>query len=436
MIHPGLEKGQVAARGVGLPRLMAQLWGTTTFPDALAAARLILSPGGLVQGPAIEKFENAFAQRVGTRYGRSFSAGRVAMYGILEALGIGPGDEVLLQVPTHIVVANAIRFTGATPVFVDCQLDSYNMDLAHAGRRVTPRTKALVLQHTFGIPADLDAAQELARRHNLILIEDCVHALGATYHGRPVGSFGRAAFFSTEETKIISSTMGGMAVTNDPDLAARLAEFQERCAWPSARLVRRYLLKFVAYYALSYPYIHRYTRPVYMRMRKDPRTHLAPGATDEAERFGRRPPDYLRRFSNGQAVIALRQLGRLDANLRHRRAVAEAYTQRLAGTGIRTPWQPEDSQPAWVRYPLWAEDREVAVKELSRHTVVGQWFNSVLEESAEPSCGGYVPGTCPRAEAAAEHLINLPTHLRVGRRDIEAITWAAVRGDRAARRGE
>src|SRR5207248_6324325 len=109
---------------------------------------------------------------------------------------------------------NAIRYTGAKPVYVDCQLNTYNMDLKEAEQRITSRTRALVLQHTFGIPVDLDAALDLTRRYKLDLIEDCVHALGATYDGRQVGSFGRAAFFSTEETKTISTTMGGMAVTD------------------------------------------------------------------------------------------------------------------------------------------------------------------------------------------------------------------------------
>src|SRR5258708_19507886 len=104
------------------------------------------------------------------------------------------------------------------------------MDLEQAEQRITPRTKALVLQHTFGLPVDLDAALELTRRHGLALIEDCVHAMGATYDGRLVGSFGRAAFFSSEETKTISTTMGGMVVTDDPELAPFLAHYPHRCA--------------------------------------------------------------------------------------------------------------------------------------------------------------------------------------------------------------
>src|SRR6266849_10616142 len=204
------------------PRRLAIFGGTTTFADCLVALRYLADPRQLVQGPAIIEYEQAFARQVGVRYAYSFCHARVGLYGLLLALGVGPRDEVLLQVPTHVVVSNAIRYTGARPVYVDCRLDNYNIDLEQAEQRITPRTKALVLQHTFGIPVDLDAALDLTRRHGLTLIEDCVHALGATYDRRPVGSFGRAAFFSSEETKTISTTMGGMVVTDDPDLATRI----------------------------------------------------------------------------------------------------------------------------------------------------------------------------------------------------------------------
>src|SRR5207253_6120147 len=131
-------------------------------------ARYRLGRRDLVQGPLIAEYEAAFAREVGVRDAVSFASGRVAFYGLLRALCVGPGDEVLLQVPTHVVVVNAIRYTGARPVFVDCSSDTYNIDLGLAERRLTPRAKVLLLQHTFGIPVDMDAALELARRRNVL----------------------------------------------------------------------------------------------------------------------------------------------------------------------------------------------------------------------------------------------------------------------------
>ncbi|HEX9070194.1 MAG TPA: aminotransferase class I/II-fold pyridoxal phosphate-dependent enzyme, partial [Ktedonobacterales bacterium] len=136
-------------------RHIALLGGTTTWRDCLTAVGALLMPHRLVRGPAIADYERAFARCTDTRWAFSFANGRVGLYGILQALGVGPGDEVLLQAPTHIVVANAVRYLGAVPVYVDCDPISYNMDFAQAERLVTARARVLLVQHTFGVPADL-----------------------------------------------------------------------------------------------------------------------------------------------------------------------------------------------------------------------------------------------------------------------------------------
>jgi perosamine synthetase len=411
-----------------LPRMLGQLWGSTTLGDDFAALKSMLQKEDLVQGATIREYEQAFARAVGTRYAYSFSSGRVAFYAALCALGIGEGDDVLLQVPSHIVVPNAVRYTGACPVYVDCSLDTFNMNLEQAEKRITPRTRAILLQHTFGIPNNMDAAVDLAKRHNLILLEDCVHALGATYQGRPVGSFGKAGFFSTEETKIISSTMGGMAVTDDPELAKKIEAIQQTYPWPSAEVTSRYLLKFVMYHLFTHPYLHRYTRPLYMYLRQYPSTHLAPGATAGDEmRGGSKPAHYEMRLSNGQAALALRQLGRLKENLAHRRSIARAYKERLSALGFKTVEPPEGAEPSYVRYPVLVKHRPTAMRAAAPYAVLGQWFNTVLEESEKPESGGYVMGTCPRAEDAAVHLVNLPTHQRVTLQDVDKIV-ASLKG--------
>jgi dTDP-4-amino-4,6-dideoxygalactose transaminase len=398
-------------------RRVALLGGTTTWSDCALALRYLVDRDELVEGPALREYERAFAATIGVPHALSFASGRVALYEILRALGIGDGDEVLVQVPTHVVIANAIRYAGARPVFVDCSSD-YNIDLDQAESRVTPRARALVLQHTFGVPSDLDGGIELARRHDLELIEDCVHALGATYRGKAVGSFGRAAIFSTEETKTITSTMGGMAVTGDASLATRLAELQAACAPPPASLTAKYLIRLVSYHALTEPHVHRYSRTAYELLgRRNP----LPRATSSDEARGLRPPGYEQRLGNAQAALALRQLRRLEVNLAHRRAIASAYAVRLAERGFEPVRAPEGADPAFVRYPVWVDDRAAAVRRVAPLAVVGTWFTSVLEEAEAPALADYEPGSCPRAEAVARHLVNLPTHPRVRERDVDGI---------------
>jgi dTDP-4-amino-4,6-dideoxygalactose transaminase len=416
-----------AASAARMPghRHLALLGGTTTVADCLVAIRYLVDPRQLTQGPALKAYERAFARQIGVRFAYSFSAGRIGLYGVLRALGVGPGDEVLLQVPTHIVVANAIRFTGARPVYVDCRLDSYNIDLEDAARKMTSRTKVLLLQHTFGIPVDLDAALALAREHKLDVIEDCVHSLGATFHGKPVGSFGRAAFFSTEETKTISTTMGGMLVTDDPDLATRMAAFQATCAWPPAALTVRYLLKLVMYHFLLHPAIHGSMRALYERLGD---RHPLPRPLGQEEYRGLLPARYEQRLSNAQAALALRQLRRLESNLSHRREIAAAIDGWLRARGYETPQAPAAAAPVLLRYPVWVEDRAAAVAATRRYLVLGTWFRSVLEDSASPTYADYLAGSCPRAEAAAEHLVNLPTHPRVSAHDAEVILSRVAAG--------
>ncbi len=419
--HPSPSGGASYARESATSRRVALLDGTTTWSDCIVALTYLVNSRRLVRGAAIERYERAFAKLVGTRHAISFASARIGFYGVLRALGVGRGDEVLLPVPTHIVVANAVRYTGAEPVYVDSEPDTYGIDLKLAEQRVSPRTKVLLLQHTFGIPTDIDAALSLARRHGILVVEDCVHALGATYDDRAVGSFGIAGFFSTEETKTISTTMGGMVVTDGDELAERLRSFQQTCAWPSVSLTRRYLAKLVLYHLVTQPRVHGYTRWLYTRLgRRNP----LPGPTSEIDRRGGRPPDYEQRLSNAQAALGMRQLRRLDANVAHRRRVAQAYRTQLSEIGLAPPSSPSKAAPALVRYPVWVEDREAVLQAVSPRVGLGTWFTSVLEEADSPEYGSYEAGSCPVAEAIATHLINLPTHQRVTPEDVDSMVSA------------
>jgi dTDP-4-amino-4,6-dideoxygalactose transaminase len=215
--------------------------------------------------------------------------------------------------------------------------------------------------------------------------------------------------------------MGGMVVTDDPHLAAQLQAFQATCAWPSVALTTGYVLKLVLSHILGEPHIHRYARAMYNRLG---RRHPLPKAVAGDEMRGARPARYEQRLSNAQAALCLRQLRRLDGNLAHRRAVADAYRVLLSERGFRPPEPPPKAGAAYVRYPVWVEDRAAAVRSAAPCALLGTWFTSVLEEARTPAHGGYAMGSCPRAEAAARHLVNLPTHPRVGAQDVEAIVAA------------
>lgn len=395
-----------------------------TREDVLTLVRQLLAPTRLLHGTAVERYEREFERRIGVAHAYAFASGRVGLYAVLRAMDVGEGDEVLLQAPTHVVVPNAVRYTGATPIFVDSRPDDFNMDLGLAERLVTPRTKVLLVQHTFGIPVDMDAALDLARRHRLRVVEDCAHALGARYDGRSVGAFGDAAFFSTEE-KTISSSMGGVVVTRDPVLAERVAQFQTRCASPPALLAARHLFKLLVFHLITEPSVHRYTRPLYRLLRS---RVIAPPATSEEEARGERPDWYERRLSNAQAAVALSQLRRLDANLAHRQRIATAYTRHLQARGFAVPRLPAKASPAFSRYPLCVGNKETAMRAARRVAILGQWLSEPVDGAAPPGDADYKWGSCPNAERITAHLVNLPTHLKVRTSDAEKLVTALAEG--------
>lgn len=182
----------------------------------------VLRSSRLSLGPKMEEFEHLLAAYVGVPHAIAVSSGTAGLHLCIRALGIGPGDEVIVPSFTFIAAANAIRYEGATPVFVDIEPATLNLDPARIEDAITSRTRAILVVHTFGCPADLDAVLEVARRHHLLLIEDACEAIGAEYRGRKAGSFGDAAVFAFYPNKQITTGEGGVVVTRHAQLAREI----------------------------------------------------------------------------------------------------------------------------------------------------------------------------------------------------------------------
>ena len=188
-------------------------------------------------GQYVKRFEQEFAAYCGAGYGLATHSGTVALHLTLVALGIGPGDEVIVPSLTFVATANAVTYTGATPVFVDSEESTWNIDPQAVAQAISRRTRAIIAVHLYGHPADMDPLRALADEHSLILIEDAAEAHGARYHGRRAGSLGDVAVFSFYGNKIITTGEGGMIVADDPDLIERChflgnqAKTQENPYW-------------------------------------------------------------------------------------------------------------------------------------------------------------------------------------------------------------
>jgi perosamine synthetase len=251
--------------------------------DDIQAVVRVLRTSQLSLGPVLGEFERCFAEYVGASHAVAVSSGTAGLHLALLALGIGAGDEVIVPSFTFIAAANAIRYVGAVPVFVDIAPATLNMDSGCVERAITPRTKALMVVHTFGCPADMGALIEIAGRYGLRVIEDACEAIGAEYQGRRVGTFGDAGVFAFYPNKQMTTGEGGMIVARDREIASSLRSLRNQGRRPTD--------DWLEHSELGYNY----------------------------------------RISEMNCALGLAQLRRIDSILERRRKVAEEYDSRLRG---------------------------------------------------------------------------------------------------------
>lgn len=392
----------------GLPvRRYTVLTGTNTPREWLAACWWLLVGGGPT---AVRRFEAAAARRTGCRSAFTFGAGRMGLYVLLEAIGLQPGDEVILPAFTCAAVPNALVYRGLKPVWVDIDPVTFNIDAARVEPAITSRTGAIYAQHTFGVSCDIARLREIADRHGLLLIEDASHSLGARLGEAPHGSLGDVAYFSTDRTKVINTHLGGCVTTSDLELARRLGVLQGQCRALGPGISRRVTFSFLAEYFLRAPWVLWIGRPALGALR---RAGLTFTWTDE--QMDTLPPRYPYpcRLPAAQARLGASQLAALSENLAHRRAIAEWLEERIGWYADALPGPFEDQ--AWLRYSFLVRDREGFIRRFGRRIDLGIWFPNIIfgREERTYASVGYEAGSCPVAEAVAGRIVNVPTHRRI-----------------------
>lgn len=194
-------------------------------------------------GPFVERFERGFAEYCGARHGLACANGTVAIHLALLAFGVGPGDEVIVPSLTYIATANAVTYCGATPIFADCDPETWNINADTIRPLITARTKGIIVVHLYGNPVDMDPVMALAREHDLFVVEDAAEAHGAEYRGRRAGTLGDIATFSFFGNKLMTTGEGGMVLTDDDDLMAKMRLLKGQGMDPA----RRYWFPVVGY---------------------------------------------------------------------------------------------------------------------------------------------------------------------------------------------
>jgi perosamine synthetase len=274
----------------------------------------VIASGWVSQGPKVQAFEEAFAERVGAAAAVAVSNCTTALSLALYVAGVGPGDEVIVPSLSFIATANAAWTLGATPVFADIDPMTYNLDPAAAERAITPATKAIMPVHQVGLPADMDAFLDIARRHGLQVVEDAACAIGARYKGRPIGSLGPSTCFSLHPRKVITTGEGGMITTQDVAAAERMRKLRQH-AMDLSDLAR----------------------------------HNAGGVVFEG--YPERGFNY--RMTDMQAALGLCQLDALDDILAARERLAARYDAAFAAVPyLETPYTPEYAERTWQSYCL------------------------------------------------------------------------------------
>jgi len=363
--------------------------------EAAAARRVILS-GWVTQGPEVAAFEREFADFVGAAHAVAVSSCTTALHLALLAAGVQPGDEVVTVSHSYIATANAVRYCGATPVFVDVEPDTFNIDPARIEGAVTPRTRAILCVHQMGMPCDLAAIVSIARRHALRVVEDAACASGSEIRrdgrwekiGKPHGDI---ACFSFHPRKVMSTGDGGMITTNHVDWDAQ------------CRLLRQH--------GMSVP---------------DTVRHGASQVIFESYPV----VGFNYRLTDIQAAVGREQLKRLPEVVETRRALAERYRTLLSGVrGLRLPREPEWARSNWqsycVRLPDGCDQRAVMQHMLDREIATRR---GVMCTHREPSYeGSAAPGALPHSEQAQEHCIILPLYPQMTRDDQQQVADALQR---------
>lgn len=327
-------------------------------------------------GKYVTEFESSFADYMNVSDAIACCNGTVALHVPLLALGLQPGDEVILPSLTYIATANCVKYCGATPVFADCLPDTWNIDPADIERKITPKTKGIMPVHLYGNPCDMDAIMAIAKKHNLFVLEDAAECHGALYNGKKVGSIGDAAAFSFFGNKIITTGEGGMIVTNNKELADHMRILKGQGQDPNRR-----------YWFIEVGYNYRMT--------------------------------------NVAAAIGLAQLEKIDTHIANRKKVASWYMEELEDAKDYIQFQKvtDNAESVWWMF-------SVLLKEKVKHT--RDEVMAMLKEDGIETRPLFYPmhempvykddnANCPVCERVAARGMNLPTHALLTREDVKYI---------------
>lgn len=306
-----------------------------------------------------KKLERLFRNYFGFRNAFAFNSGRSSLIAILKAMNIGAGDEIILQAFTCNAAVNPIRYVGATPIFADIN-DDLNISVNDLKKKITSKTKAVMIQHTFGSPAEIDKIKEICLEKKIYLIEDCAHSLGAMYKGEFCGFFGDASFFSFGRDKVISSVYGGMVTINNESLINSVSSFQKELKVPSLFWTMQQLLHPILLNKIVLPLYNLKVGRIIMALFLN--LNILSKAVTKKEGMGILPKYFPKKMPSSLSYLAINQLKKLEQYNNHRRGIAQYYNHLFLKGDI-------DDSNIYLKYPVLVDNPFEVINKLRKYNI-------------------------------------------------------------------
>ena len=397
----------------------------TRKDDAMHALSFLLLPwkwGQWKRGRYVQQAEILMSEYLYGAHVLTYDSGRTALYYALMALDVGKGDEVLVQAFTCVVVVNAIRKTGAMPIYVDIESDTLNMDPNEAENRITKKTKVIIIQHTFGLPANIDELLFIAKKYNIRTIEDCAHSLGAMYKDKRTGTFADIGMLSFGGEKNISCVRGGALVTSDEELFMQLQYTHRRLSDMRTFTILQHLFH-VVLFPIGKKYYHISFGKALLKIAQT--FHLTNKIITKAEKEGDIHKISFTKLPNALAYLLVHQIPFIDAFNVHRASIASIYSAAIQNQSII---QKHEEGRVYLRYPLFVAHPDVIrLRAKKNNILLGNWYNVVIgPDDVTMQSTAYTKGSCPVAEKRAHEVINLPTNIGISMVDAKRILHTVV----------
>jgi len=405
---------------------MSKMIFSALFPnfekdDVLLSLKLIFSFWKWKNGPEIKELELTFQEKFGFNQCYSFNSGRSCLLAILEAMNIKKGDEIIVQGFTCNAVINPIIAKGGKPVFIDLK-GNLNIDEKKIQAAISSKTKAIIVQHTFGWPAEIKEISDICKDNNIYLIEDCAHSLGAKYDNQYVGSFGDISFFSFGKDKIISSVFGGIIVVNNQELKIKEYDFPSNL-WTINQLFYPVLMEYVFLPLFKF----RIGRLFYSLMFELNIFSLR--SVVKKENQGILPNYFGKRMPNALAVLALNQLKKIERFNKRRKEIAQVYFKEFNNSSIKTVFNKyyENKEPVFLKFPVLINNPDKVLSDLRKDNIFlnDGWRETVIVPPlTNQDKMGYRKGDCLLGEKISKQILSLPTHAKLSNKDIKRIALA------------